>query len=35
MEGEGNDVDNILSKIKKLKLSKDAYEKVESEVKYR
>ncbi|MEE2769733.1 MAG: endopeptidase La [Pseudomonadota bacterium] len=32
MEGEGNDVDNILSKIKKLKLSKDAYEKVESEV---
>ena len=30
MEGEGNDVDNILSKIKKLKLSKDAYEKVES-----
>lgn len=32
MEGEGNDVSNLLAKIKKLKLNKDAFEKVESEV---
>ena len=32
MEGDGNDVDDLLSKVKKLKLSKDAFEKVESEI---